>query len=239
MSLASTSVALASASVALASASVAVAAAVVYKLPSPAKVVFVCIDIDGQECSSGVRASEIGYTAFRPGGGRVSGSFFFTSMMQQQWSFATYRLHGLPYSFTEKEVLASGAVGTCFPAGLDGEIRAIRAIEALPICQGATIVWLHKGGQCEVVLFRAAGISPSKIHDLEQWGCPKVDALGCELPQCGMHQPVYPKTGGTRNYPIYSRVPIESLHCPRGETAAFMKWAITNALFPRFGFLLK
>jgi len=252
MSLASTSIALASASVALASASVALAsasvslasasvavAAVVYRLPSPAKVVFVCVDIDGQESHSGVRASEIGFTAFRPAMRMVSGSFFLTSRLPQQRSFATYRLHGLPYSFTEEEVLASGAVGTCFPAGVVGETRAIRAIEALPICQGATIVWLHKGGQCEVALFRAAGISPSNVYDLERWGCPKVDVLGCELPQCGMHQRVYPKTGGSHKYPIFSKVAVESLHCPRGETSAFMKWAIGNALFPRFGFLLK
>ena len=253
MSLASTSVALASASVALASASVALAsasvslasasvavAAVVYRRPPPAKVVFVCIDIDGQESHSGIRASEIGYTVFRPLMKIVSGSFFFTSNLPQQRSYASYRLHGLPYSFTEKEVLTSGATGTCFPAGVENEIRAIRAIEALWICQGATIVWLFKGGQCEVALFRAAGISPANVYDLESSGCPKIDVLGCELPQCGMHQPVYPKTGGSRKHPIFSKVAVASNHCPRGETASFMKWAIdNNALFPKFGYLLK
>jgi len=214
-----------------------------YILPFPAKVVFVCIDIDGQQCHTGIRASEIGYTAFRPGMKMVSGSFFFTSGNQtssnKKHSFATYRLHGLPYSFTEEEVVASGATGTCFPTGVAGEIRAIRAIEALWICQGATIVWLHKGGQCEVALFRAAGISLSNVYDLESSGCPRIDDLVCELPQCGMHQPVYPKTGGSHKYPIFSKVAVQSNHCPRGETAAFMKWAIDNALFPRFGFLLK
>jgi hypothetical protein len=171
----------------------------------------------------------------------VSGSFFFTSKQTssiKKHSFATYRLHGLPYSFTEEEVRGSGATGTCFPAGISGEVRAIRAIEALPICQGASIVWLHKGGQCEVALFLAAGISLSNVYDLESWGCPKVDALICELPQCGMHAPVFSKIGGSHKYPIFSEVPIESNHCPRGETAAFMTWAIANALFPRFGLLL-
>lgn len=221
----------------------------VYRLPPPARVVFVVIDIDGQKGNYNngqkkIRAQEIGYTAWRPYTWLppVSGSFFFPSqgVEPKRPTYETKRLHGMPFHFTVKDVVASGATGTCFPAGVVGEILAIRAIEALPICQGATIVWLYKGGDCEVALFEAAGISAFDVYNLENWNCPSIKNLEENgvvfMPQCGMHQPVRPKVGGTKKNPIFSETLVEVTHCPRGETAAFMDWARSNRVFfPRFG----
>lgn len=215
----------------------------VYLPPPPAKVVFVCIDIDGQNDNRATRAQEIGVAIYRPGMEKVSLSFYFCSNQQNpaRPTYPTLRIHGMPCFFNEAHVKASGAEGPCFSSGIAGELACIKTIQELPICQGATtIIWLHKGGNCEKSLLEEAQVPEATIFNLEDINCPRIDQLPpAPFLQCGMHEPIFPKIGGTRSYPIFSLTPVPVQHCPRQETLSFLLWALKqNDFYLRFGKLL-